>query len=336
MPDLRPSDYARPSDDLSPSDKPCLSPLVLSSDVLSSDVWGLVLGFALRLDLLDLQALRDLTSFARVCRASAAGLRRVLTASELSRARLRVRVHRLFGFRDPKKTEFRPFFPDFAVDPVYTQARNLVPLSLPLVSRRLAEYAEAPGWVSWAEARPRRLNERKRKLEADNELRAQKRKLVEAELEQRGLAYDPTSGPVTAFCNGTLKTMDLAIQEAETTKRNNFVRAFVDARDVQLGPANPQQISSLAAQLRIPLDIDIRQNAPWALPPSYSAPRALGALWLRQKAVAWAAPHLEDQVALRAGEAILSGEDLDLVGESLAWVKAVSGVLTKYKNKYSR
>lgn len=294
----------------------------------STDVWGVVLSFALRLDTLDRAALRDLRNLATVCRASSAALARMMSGERLTTARLRVRVHRLFGFRNPKKIEFRPFFPEFADDPLYAQAKNGVPLSLVDLSRRIACLPQGPAWVSWAEDRPRRLGDRKRKLEADQEAKVQRRRLLEAEFARRGLAFDPALGPVMAFCNGHLKTMGSAIKASQEREREKFIHNFVDARDALLGPSSLQQLASFAAQLRINL------NPAWSFPPSWSAPRALGVLSLRHQVPAGVADFLEDRVTIRAGEDILRGEDLDPVGEALVWISAVRAVMKKYKTKY--
>lgn len=126
----------------------------LNADRLNADLWGLVLAFALRLDLLDRDCLRVVRSCARVCKTSSVAVWRL----EKGSLRLRARVHRLLGFQDPSKSQVRTLFPSFTEDPVYTSAPRGQRLVLAQVSARLVQYAEAPAWVSWAEQRPARIS----------------------------------------------------------------------------------------------------------------------------------------------------------------------------------
>lgn len=77
---------------------------------MHADLWGLVFRFALRLDLLDHACLEHFCSFALVDRGAATAIARLGNAA----LRLRVRVHRLFEFRSPLKSQVIALLPRFA------------------------------------------------------------------------------------------------------------------------------------------------------------------------------------------------------------------------------
>lgn len=288
-----------------------------------------MLGLALRLDALDRAALKDVRSFALVSQAAWAGLQRVMTPKILSRARLRVRIHRVFGFRDPKKIQVKPLFPELANSQFYSAARNGVPFSLPDLSRRIALLPQGPAWVSWAEGRPGRVNERKRKIELDQEARVQRTKLLESELERRGIPFDANLGAVRGFCCGTVKTVECVVQAAEKARHERTVLEFVNSREAW---ETSEQVACLARNLKLDLKSDLTADLA-QLPRSWAAPRALAGIWLRQHIAQSIAEYLERDLELRVGESLLREEDPDLLGEAVVWMRTAKALLTRYKRK---
>jgi hypothetical protein len=294
-----------------------------------------VLSYALRLDLLDRAALSDLRSFALVERA--AGL--ALFKLERHDLRLRVRVHKLFGFKDPMRTHVSTLFPKFSQDPWCAQAPKFRALDLPSLARKLCSCADAPAWVTWAEQRPRRVSDRKRKIESDLDAKSQRRRLVEAELARRDLPFDERNPAVIAFCAGrsSLKPVVEAMQRARHEARVLRHAEAEDARDAATcsTPAERlRQISQVPGfqepsdRLHVNMFNDFLDGT---LP--QSAARVAARLWLWRSLPPGICARVEAglalQVALRAGELMLNDNDR-LPAE--AWATAARGLLARIRN----
>jgi hypothetical protein len=293
-------------------------------DEMNADLWGLVLGFALRLDLLDRACLADVRNFARVCKALSLAVWRL----DKTALRLRVRVHRLFGFRSPNKTQLKVLLPRFA--------ESLPPgassLTLAQVSDRVAKSPQGAAWVSWAEERPARIASGKRKQDQSEDKRVQRQRFIEAELAQRGLPCDHTSSSVLCFIGGATKTPEAVFKAMELHKGKLAVLAFVEARDALANPATRlADIARLAERHGVALPQD--------LPPLPRSPaRLVATLWLRQVKSPGVAFELERKLLVRAGKDLMEKpqalDDLDL--EASLWLRAARGLVTRLDNYNAR
>jgi hypothetical protein len=281
---------------------------------MHADLWGLVFRFALRLDLLDYACLDDLCSFALVDRGAATAIAR-LARPEL---KLRVRVHRLFEFRSPLKSQVIALLPRFAE----TLPSGSLCLSLAQVSSLLVEQPDAPAWVSWAEGLPARRASRKRAREHKQDQRALRQRLIQDQLAERGLPFEPRSNSVKNFLAGRTKTPEAVFKAMELVKQDRAVEDFVAARDAQslLEPhARLAQLARLAQRHSV--------NLPPGPPAVPRCPaRLLGLLWLRHAKPP--SSGLERKLALRAGrELVRKGwppprDDFGLDLEAGVWMRA--------------
>jgi hypothetical protein len=291
---------------------------------MHADLWGLVFRFALRLDLLDYPCLDDLCNFALVERSAGAAVAR-LVKPEL---RLRVRVHKLFDFQAPTKTQVNTLFPRFAD----TLSAGSLGLSLAQVSLQVSQSPDGPAWVSWAEARPERIQYRKRKHEECDLARAQRRKYLEAELAARGLPYVRSSSSVMAFCRGKSKTPEAVFKAMAQVKADQDLVAFVSARDRRFSSQSRLDDLARLAQrhsVALPKDLPLEPRSPAWL---------LAALWLRQASPLWAS-NLEAKLVLRVGKVLTQRGDpdsLDLDLETSIWLKAARGLITRLTNSIAR
>jgi hypothetical protein len=274
---------------------------------LNTDLWGLVLRFALDLELLDAVCLRDARNFALVDRQATAAVQLLTKPPQL---RLRARVHRLLGFKKaPPKTELRQLFPHF----FKTLPDHVKVFPLAEVSTRIAGAERGEAWVAWAEARPRRLAVRKRNREDKAEQHAKKQALVKQELQERGLPFSAFSPEVLSFCQGRTQSIELVLQQLAD---NQLVECFVAARDKQ-APYDLVELQKLAKQhavvVREPL-------------PLFSTAHLLARLWLRQRGVFPDATEeierLEGEMLVRAGRALMAAPDTAGEAEAAVWLQA--------------
>jgi hypothetical protein len=200
----------------------------------NADIWGLVFGFALRLDILDLACLDDLRSFALVDRAAATAIARLGRTN----VRLRVRVHLLFDFLTPLKSQVIAVLPRFAE----TLPAGSLCLSLAELSSQLVQWPDAPAWVSWAEGLPQRRVSRKRAREHKQDQRVQRRRLIQDQLAQRDLPFEPSSNSVKNFVGGRTKTPEAVFKAMQLVKQDRAVLDFAAARSL-----NPQPKHSASA-----------------------------------------------------------------------------------------
>jgi hypothetical protein len=258
---------------------------------MNADLWGLVLRFALRLDLLDRSCLATIRNCARVCKAASMAVWR-LDKTEL---RLRVRVHRLFGFQDPTKSQVRVLFPDFTEDPVYSSAPRGQRLSLPRVSARLVSCAAA---VSKAEQRPSRIEARKRCIEQEAEAVRKRQKFLQQALDERGLPFESSDQKVRDFVSGRSKTPDSALKAMTQLRTDRFVQDYVAARTVKLG-----------------------------FDPGLSSKELL-----RKQVDPIVVPSLETSIVLRVGQALLAADDLTPERETALWLAQTKAVIKRFEN----
>lgn len=310
---------------------------------MNADLWGLVLGFALRLDLLDRACLADVRNFARVCKAlSLAAWRLDKTA-----LRLRVRVHRVFDFRDPLKSRVRELFPNFLGDNFYASAPNRKNLCLVELAKHIIKYKDVGRWLASAEARPARLQAAKREREAEAETKLTRRRLLQSELEARGLPMDELSVPFLDFIAGRTKTTSSVVSAMETLKQERWVLAYLEARDKSFQAMTPTPesrvrfLTARAAALGLALDLDVPAVRDFVAHGLKSGPRALARLYIAQavggRHTASFENDLEHRTSLRAGELMLKrdvGDDLD--GEAALWTEAVKGVVSRFIRRSGR
>jgi hypothetical protein len=174
---------------------------------MNADLWGLVLGFALRLDLLDRACLADLRNCAQTCKALATAVTRVAKSA----ITLRARIHRVFDFKDPLKSQVRASFPHFLGDEFYASAPRSKPLCLVELANHIIKYKDVSRWVASAEGRPARLENRKRK-------RAERERLLRSELEDYNLPVDEYNNAWIEFVTGHTRSTRFVIEAMRDLK----------------------------------------------------------------------------------------------------------------------
>jgi hypothetical protein len=256
--------------------------------------------------------------------------------------RLRARIHRLFEFKDPLKSQVRILFPGFLTDEMYVSAPRGKPLPLTQLARCITQNEESPSWVSRAEGRPARLETRKRQLEAAAETRLKRGRFLHLELEARGLPVDEQSISFQDYVSGRCKAPTKTIEEMEKLKRERLTLARVNARDLsfQVYTPTPYTLTLFVIEQTIKLGIKFDPNMHVAQ--SKSGPRTVALAYLME-----ALPQdrntdylerqqnlraLERLTALEVGELMLNCGAGNLDNEVALWIEAARRTASRVLN----
>lgn len=226
-----------------------------------ADLWAVVFSFALNLERLDRVCAQDLESFACVQHSAATAITRLWRVPGL---RLRLRMHRMFGFCTPTKTSLRLLLPRFNDQlPPGELGKDLWELS-----HMLVRYQEAESWVVWGEGYPKRLAEHRR-CEQEGKRRAQeadqryKQRLtaVEGQCRARGLPYDFTDNAVQRYAHGLCESAEPVFAAMRKVQQQQAVAHFVAARDKTASTdSRLEQLARLATKFGVVLPADVPDN----------------------------------------------------------------------------
>lgn len=277
-----------------------------------------MLGF----DDLDRATLQELREFALVCQESAVAVRK--TVSRTRGLKTRVRVLRLFAFRDPTKTELRAKLPGIAHDDFYRQARDRLPVPLSQLSRRLVEVPEGASWLVQAETR---IAGRKRRRE-------QRTTSLQAELAARGLPFVAEHWAVRNFCAGKDRTTARAVDHMQREHRTRLVRAHVHERERGAGLVpfehRNAELHGLAVHVGVALTYHELALGSVLLFQGMSAAHALACLLVRQGRCDSLDQVLLDRLVLAAGELMVTGTP-----EVRAWLCAARELALSWPGTWS-
>jgi hypothetical protein len=304
---------------------------------MNADLWGLVLGFALRLDLLDRACLADLRNCAQTCKALATAVTRVAKPA----ITLRARIHRVFDFKDPLKSHVRARFPNFLGDEFYASAPRGKPLCLLELAKHIIKYKDVFRWLTSAEGRPARLESAKRAREAEANAKVERRRLLYDELKARTLPVDESSLSFLDFVAGRTKTYEGVITAMEKLQQEQQVIGQVEERDkafqMETSEARIQFLNSTTSDLGIVYDLQKVYVRRFLEHGDRSGPRVLACVVITQSMTR---PHdldfeqnLQRRTILRVGELMLEIDPKyhNFESEIALWLKAVKDVLSQFR-----
>jgi hypothetical protein len=301
---------------------------------LNADLFRLVFALALDLQRLDRETLRDLPSFALVCRAAASAVRKATVPRPV--IAVRARVHRLFDFTDPSKTHARKLLPGFATDKFLQDWPSLVDMDLAKMARRVAQLPQAPTWLAKAERRPERKRKRQSLKQEREQGLAQRQVLLLSQLADLRLPCDHENPSVRAYFAGKHKNTQAAVKAMQTLHVERQAQSYVakrrrDERETLSSLARLAHFRRLAAKHSLVLPADVDFHAAEALLEAKSVGHAVGHLVLVHSGAPLAL--LEPRLVVRAGRQLMNrASPPDLDDEVAIWFSTAQAVLIRFNN----